>query len=145
MRLSTIIALGATILALVALAAPAGLASGHQGGGNGSAGRPAPRLGVVCMNRPSICGNPTPVPREAGDGFQPHRRGDTAISSDATTRSDPRSAPLGSTVEAARGFDWADAAIGAAVALGAALLLVTTGRAVRGHGRLGGRAGASAL
>ena len=40
MRLSTIIALGATILALVALAAPAGLAS-HQGGGNGSAGRPA--------------------------------------------------------------------------------------------------------
>ena len=144
MRLSTIIALGATILALVALAAPAGFASGYQGG-NGSAGRPAPHLGVVCTTRPSMCGNPTPVPREAGDGFQPHRRGDTAISSDATTRSDPRSVPLGSTVEAARGFDWSDAAIGAAVALGAALLLVTAGRAVRGHGRLGGRAGASAL
>ena len=85
------------------------------------------------------------VQREAGDGFQPHRRGDTAISSDATTRSDPRLVPLGSTVEAARGFDWADAAIGAAVALGAALLLVTASRAVRGHRRLGGRAGASAL
>ena len=72
--------------------------------------------------------------REVEGGFEPHRRGDLAVTSDADAGREARPAPLASPVETPHGFDWTDAAVGAAVALGAALLLAA-GWAVRMHGR----------
>ena len=115
------------------------------GAGDEGTGRPAPGLGVVCTSGPEPCVDPThaallwrrdaaPIAREVEGGFEPHRRGDLAVTSDADAGREARPAPLASPVETPHGFDWTDAAVGAAVALGAALLLAA-GWAVRRHGR----------
>ena len=89
---------------------------------DGSFSRPAPAYGRAAQN-----------PVDPGESFS---RPAPADNIGART---PEASPAPVATVPVSGFDWADAGIGAAVALALALLLVGGTRLARGHGRLAHR------
>ena len=95
----------------------------HRPPRSGSRGRVHIRTGAVRGSHAcgALVATGRSTDRARGRGrLRATRRGDLAITSDADAGREARPAPLAFPVATPHGFDWTDAAVGAAVALGAA-------------------------